>query len=275
MRISQCRQCGTSFHPPSRHPSQKFCSVECRDAARTKSGERPCATCGTLVVRPRHRLLRLKNAFCSKDCEAVWRLKHAPRGKHHAQHVAPVALRCDSCGVQIEKHPSKVRGHNFCGVLCRETWQRTSGYMHGEKSATWRGGFDDYRGPNWRRQRLLALQRDGHQCQGCGSRSRLQVHHVRPWVTFDNHTDANDLSNLKTLCLRCHKTEEWTYWREHPEMLHLCPDTTRVHTCRKCGCSYVALSARSLDCDACCSPLSSRRFRAIQAGRRPVRVARR
>jgi hypothetical protein len=228
---------------------------------------RPCSTCQTEVLRPQYRA-GLPHAFCSKQCETTWRLQYGPRGNSHVQHVPPVVLSCEACAQTIHKIPSKVRDHNFCGVACRELWQRTSDYMAAEKSATWRGGHHDYRGPNWTRQRQAALLRDKH-CLDCGTTRRLQVHHVRPWVTFDRYQDANELANLRTLCMNCHGKAEWAYWAAHPDQVHLCPDTRRIHHCRKCGSAYLALSPRSLDCDACCSNRSSRRLRAIRAGHRP------
>jgi len=162
-----------------------------------------------------------------------------------------VVVQCEICSIRIEKLPSKLRRHNFCGVECRETWQRTSGYSSGSNNATWRGGTYTYRGPNWDRQRVLALQRDKHTCQGCGSTKRLQVHHIVPFVTFDTYRRANELKNLKTLCCSCHKKEEWKYWRANPQLVLLYPDTRRIHKCRKCGIDYLAGGARSLDCDNC------------------------
>ena len=211
----------------------------------------PCSICGTEVERRPNRVARFAHVYCSRACESVGKKQDGPRGESHIQHVPPVIVACDNCGAELRRQPSKVRQHNFCGIPCRESWQRTSGYTSGPSSATWRGGFDDYRGPSWNRQRRAALERDDHRCCDCGATKRLQVHHVRPWVTFETHAEANDLDNLRTLCLSCHKRAEWEYWREHPDMLRLYPDTRRVHTCRKCGRDYLARGHRSLDCDDC------------------------
>jgi DEAD/DEAH box helicase domain-containing protein len=75
------------------------------------------------------------------------------------------------------------------------------------------------RGPDWERQRALALARDGHRCQLCGvpeTPARPQhVHHIRPFRTFgwakgDNEAwrAANQLDNLMTLCSSCHQAAE-------------------------------------------------------------------
>lgn len=96
---------------------------------------------------------------------------------------------------------------------------------------------NDY-GPNWKSQRLRALDRDNHQCRMCGAssdltgfqpdgleseeglqkpvRSRsLHVHHIRPFREFnyvpgqnENYQAANRLDNLITLCPGCHRQAE-------------------------------------------------------------------
>jgi Holliday junction DNA helicase RuvB len=56
----------------------------------------------------------------------------------------------------------------------------------------------DSKTPPALRRRVLA--RDGYRCRCCGSRQRLMVHHVR----FRSHGGATRMSNLVTLCVRCH-----------------------------------------------------------------------
>lgn len=57
------------------------------------------------------------------------------------------------------------------------------------------------RGQNWKYQRRRALERDGEQCQECGSEGFLHVHHVN-----EDRTDHR-LANLRTLCADCHRSE--------------------------------------------------------------------
>ena len=83
----------------------------------------------------------------------------------------------------------------------------------------WQGeALRDY-GPNWKTQRQLALERDGFRCRHCEAEQPAgashQVHHMRPFREFDyrpgrndNYRAANDLSNLITLCPRCHRQAE-------------------------------------------------------------------
>lgn len=74
-------------------------------------------------------------------------------------------------------------------------------------------------GDNWPEQREKARKRDGYKCVKCGFKGKrnpftkqwnIQVHHKRKILYFvlkDGSVDyqsANDLSNLETLCRKCH-----------------------------------------------------------------------
>ena len=65
-------------------------------------------------------------------------------------------------------------------------------------------GFDYYQyldSEEWRKIRDLVLDRDHHQCQKCGSKENLQVHHT----TYEHQYDErNHLDDLITLCESCH-----------------------------------------------------------------------
>ena len=50
--------------------------------------------------------------------------------------------------------------------------------------------------------RKQVLRRDGWQCQVCGSRQNLQVHHKQ----LRSQQGADDGSNLIALCADCHET---------------------------------------------------------------------
>lgn len=57
----------------------------------------------------------------------------------------------------------------------------------------------------WRALRLEALRRDGWKCTKCGSKLRLEVHHVEP---VRSHPElAFTLGNLAVLCAQCHAKE--------------------------------------------------------------------
>jgi DEAD/DEAH box helicase domain-containing protein len=94
----------------------------------------------------------------------------------------------------------------------------------------WTNDPNDY-GPNWLAQRDRARARDGYRCQNCGalekgpalspvlssSKGRVlnsskgrahHVHHKIPFRAFASYQQANQLSNLVTLCPHCHRRAE-------------------------------------------------------------------
>ena len=74
----------------------------------------------------------------------------------------------------------------------------------------WTGDPNDY-GPNWTAQRDRARARDGYRCQVCGAPEQGRahdVHHKVPFRAFASYRQANQLSNLVTLCPRCHRRAE-------------------------------------------------------------------
>ncbi len=69
----------------------------------------------------------------------------------------------------------------------------------------------NYYGLNWNVQRNRARARDGYRCQVCGAPEQGRahdVHHKTPFRTFASYKQANQLSNLATLCRPCHGRAE-------------------------------------------------------------------
>jgi DEAD/DEAH box helicase domain-containing protein len=74
----------------------------------------------------------------------------------------------------------------------------------------WNNDPNDY-GPQWAAQREAARARDEFCCRVCGEPEGDQehhVHHVVPYRSFASSLQANHLSNLVTLCPRCHRRAE-------------------------------------------------------------------
>jgi 5-methylcytosine-specific restriction endonuclease McrA len=86
--------------------------------------------------------------------------------------------------------------------------------QQGSNNHGWKGGYPHYYGPNWHSQRKLARDRDGDTCQDCQFHQvhpRLPVHHIIPFrkFGFDRYQEANQLSNLVTLCIGCHARKDF------------------------------------------------------------------
>jgi RNA-directed DNA polymerase len=78
------------------------------------------------------------------------------------------------------------------------------------EDGTWEAQFylPDRRRPGRGDLKWQALVRDGFHCRGCAvvvSAKTSQADHIQPVNSFANLDMANDLNNIQTLCLRCHK----------------------------------------------------------------------
>ncbi|MFN2194563.1 MAG: DEAD/DEAH box helicase [Anaerolineales bacterium] len=79
-----------------------------------------------------------------------------------------------------------------------------------KEDGLWSNEPNDY-GPNWNTIRAIVLARDDFRCQVCGleaSASVLHIHHKVPFRAFDTYHEANQLTNLVTLCPVCHRKVE-------------------------------------------------------------------
>jgi hypothetical protein len=158
-----------------------------------------------------------RSRFCSNECCDNWRSENI-RGKNHPLWKPKETLICEQCEDEYKLLPSLSDGSRFCSRDCLTDWQSEN--LSGENSHKWKGGHTHYNNAAWRRQRELAIDRDNNRCQLCGmTRSEhyekigrdLEVHHIKPVVSFDEGDNSDELSNLITFCRKCH-----TNWQGIP-----------------------------------------------------------
>lgn len=69
-------------------------------------------------------------------------------------------------------------------------------------------------GSSWTKQRIRTQQRDKGVCQHCHrvpskGEAQFPIHHIEKYKHFKgDHVSANNLSNLITLCPKCHSHTE-------------------------------------------------------------------
>lgn len=114
----------------------------------------------------------------------------------------------------------------------------------GERNGNWKGGWEEYYGPNWEYNRNATRRRDNYRCRRCGVTEeemgrQCDVHHLKPFRTFNNdYEKANALPNLISCCPDCH-----TYIERHPQepipaepdptlRTFDCPNTNRLRSYR-------------------------------------------
>ena len=226
-----CKECGSTFtYWPS--GKQLFCSRACYMVAHARTAEiRRCLYCNAPIrVTWRHRGSAPSRKYCNKTCYLrranETTLKRRPRPPEFRSLMSrlakartpkprvcdiPIYLTCEYCKRTYPhlRYRSKRERRRFCSYNC---WHaqlianptKSSAYVDGRSIDRVR------RGSNWRTQRLLALERDGHMCQVCGATppARLHVHHIVPCRVFQSSIGAHALSNLVTLCVSCHPRVE-------------------------------------------------------------------
>lgn len=91
---------------------------------------------------------------------------------------------------------------------CNAVVQQGERYCAKHKASHIRKPFENatragnYHTPEWRRLRKKIVEEHPY-CAMCGSRERLEVHHIKP-VRY-NPELMGDESNLMVLCSQCHK----------------------------------------------------------------------
>ena len=158
-----------------------------------------CANCNKIFDRHPN----LNQKFCSVLCFHTWRRNKARR----------VIVFCTNCGLQFEKLESIAQNnkHHFCTRQCYVLY----------KSKTNSKIQSLYYGPDWNEKSRQARTRDKYICQICNAtrannnNRALTVHHIIPFSDFkyipnvnNNYKEANNLQNLITVCLRCHRLIE-------------------------------------------------------------------
>jgi len=165
-----------------------------------------CGQCGEeYQVKPAREGL---SRYCSNKCKNESKHDWVGGNNPHPNAGKRVTLTCEWCGDEYEAHIYESEQSRFCSVDCLGAYNGHSN--QGENSPRWRGGYEDYYGPNWNEQRKQALKRDDHSCARCDKEQKLVVHHIEPYREFnkDNDDKAHKLSNLITLCRPCHAMVE-------------------------------------------------------------------
>ena len=136
---------------------------------------------------------------------------------------------------KMSEHRKFFKGEKNYWYGKKKPWMSEN--QRGDKNPCWRGGRFPYYGPNWKAKREQALIRDSYICSICGVIDRKRtnsIHHIVGLRKFYNlildcydfyekvsigvlglipcnllipniiWEEANDLSNLETLCSSCH-----------------------------------------------------------------------
>lgn len=227
----ECEVCGDKFDVKSSVVDvRKTCSESCqaeyqsrefsgKDSWNWKGGksEVECANCGNSNKVKQAVAEEYENHFCDRGCMAEWKSENIHGENHPRWKGGKLSVECVNCGTEFKRKRANIKANkrSFCGKDCYAEWMSKN--LHGENNPRWKGGYRGYYGPSWPEARQKARERDDYICQRCGITEEehmdergieLHVHHIKSFGEFDSYEEANELSNLITLCESCHHTIE-------------------------------------------------------------------
>lgn len=195
-----------------------FCSISCSSKYysqfKEKKGEYiECDYCKNIHYKNQYILQNFDKHFCCKECHNKWMSKNNI-GENNPKYKRVITY-CAFCGEKlklIESKLTKNKQYHYCNRDCMS--KHYVGLVYGENHPSWKGGYNNlYYGPNWKQVRKEARERDNFTCQRCGITEdalghALPVHHIKALRKFKSWEEANVLSNLVSLCPKCHGTVE-------------------------------------------------------------------
>lgn len=221
MPSKMCIECGATKPLTAYHRlgyGARRCSA-CQSKRLSKSSDayesRVCVGCGKSFKSLRAQLLNSpthKGLYCSQACRKL-----------------QVTLHCHKCHAMFSVWPCMANRRKFCSKVCARTgggatFETVLCAYCGEVSRPFRASVSVRRKycssscankarrkrpenvygrtscVEWYEARWRVLDRDGHACVLCGSKWKLDVHHIVPWA----ETQDNSPANLTTLCKKCH-----------------------------------------------------------------------
>lgn len=225
-----CQYCGDEFQRRVKksNGTYQFCSPACRNKARQLKPI-PCPMCGN-PFKP-YKWIGEKagvKIYCSRECADKAMIGRPSTNPDYVPQEIRKIIRelypttpVKELARILDMNPVTVRsvayneGVRYSPQIYRQlVHEAARAYMlrHNPsfRPRPYRIKHPNDRGPNWYKQRQRTLIRDGYRCQICNKRigryaRDYGVHHIRPFREFaGDYVSANQLSNLITLCLRCH-----------------------------------------------------------------------
>lgn len=188
--IKNCSWCGKEIKvAPSKNAKHNFCNRECYLKFHSKDKDTTLYTCEVCGKHFQSKNKENANRFCSRACyEQSHRIKDKIR-------------KCPTCGKMFE---ARTTDSKYCSQECH--LQILHNYNKGKNHWNWQGGIskeqdrhDSQEYKNWRQK---VYERDNFTCIKCGSKKKINAHHIKSWKNYPESRYSVD--NGITLCEKCH-----------------------------------------------------------------------
>ena len=193
----KCKYCHNDFYKERKNHIYKFCSLSCcvsyNNTQRKKAKLVKCEVCNKEFYKTLAEIKRRPTHYCSRECYYISiKDDEYPDG----------LVKCKNCGKIFKTKPSKIKRSilHFCSNECNGM------YMSGKNHPKWVGGYNRKYGNGWKEVKKIIRKRD-KKCMYCGTRNKMEVHHIIPFRISKN----NNIDNLICLCKSCHPHLENLY----------------------------------------------------------------
>ena len=184
--LVKCDYCNQEFLKyKSKIGKHNFCNRDCY--LKYHSKEVPiciCEICGKTFKGNKYNA----NRFCSRECY----------NKFH--NIKNKERKCPTCGKIFS---AKANEDIYCSKEC---YNKDRHMPKKEQHWNWQGGIsllndnrDSNEYKNWRQN---VYKRDNYRCVKCGSKEKLNAHHIKSWKNYPEL--RYDINNGVTLCEKCH-----------------------------------------------------------------------
>lgn len=131
--------------------------------------------------------------YCSIECG--YRVKNDKRNKFTREELENAEIRkCLICDKEIN-----ISAMQMTKIYCSEECRRKAERVFGDKRQT---DLDYKNQIRFGGNKYKVMERDNYECQMCGNKHKLIVHHIDDSGQGDDVN--NDMGNLVTLCRSCH-----------------------------------------------------------------------
>lgn len=186
--IKKCAQCGKEIKvSPSKNSQYNFCNRECYNKFH-KSRNKKIYKCEICEKEFESTNDKNANRFCSRECY------------NEAHRIKDKKRKCLTCG---EYFIAKASEDKYCSRKC---YDGNRNMPKGENHWNWKGGIsvqnDKRDSAEYKQWRLAVYKRDNYCCVKCGSKEKLNAHHLKSWKNYPQLRYV--VANGVTLCEKCH-----------------------------------------------------------------------